>query len=236
MNCFDYRKLILADPRVQTPEQRQHVTECAACTAFLRESAGFEARLHDAMGVAAPEALAERVLLSTKIRRSGMRGWALALAASVLVAFGLGYFLRGALVYQGERVVQGDAVGGSHAAVAAIVYVIEYEPDLLKAGRAGEPATLRRAIDRLGMRIPTDATVRYLGRCPVPGGSGEHVVLTTAKGKSTLILTPDQTFASRVVVSHRDQMAIAAPRRSGGYVLVGDRLESLQRLEAELFM
>lgn len=234
MNCFDYRRLVLADPRVRRPEQQPHVTECAACAAFLRESVGFEARLHDAIGVAAPDALAERILLRRKIRRSGMRAWAL--AASVLVAFGFGYVLRGVFFHEGERVLRGDAVGGSHAAVSAIVYVIEYEPDLLKAGRTGDPMALRRAVDRLGMRIPAGATVRYLGSCPVPGGIGEHVVLTTAKGKSTLILTPDQAFASRVVVSHRDQMAIAAPRRSGGYVLVGERLEQLQRLEAELLL
>jgi hypothetical protein len=234
MNCFEYRKLVLTDPRVRTPEQERHVAECAACAGFLRDSAGFEARLHDAIDVPAPEALAERVLLRRKFRRSGMRAWAL--AASVLVAFGLGYFLRELPVHEGERVLRGDAVGGSHAAVSAIVYVIEYEPKLLQEGRTGDPAALRRAIDRLEMRIPAGASVRYLGPCPVPGGTGEHVVLDTAKGKSTLILTPDQGFASRVVVSHRDQVAIAAPRRSGGYVLVGGELERLKRLEAELLL
>jgi hypothetical protein len=234
MNCFEYRKLTLADPRVRTPEQERHLAECASCAGFMRESAGFEARLHDAIDVPAPEALTERVLLRRQARRSGLHVWAL--AATVLVAFGLGYFLRELSVGEGERVLQGDAVGGSHAAVSAIVYVIEYEPRLLQEGRTGDPAALRRAVERLGMRIPEGVTPRYLGPCPVPGGTGEHLVLKTPKGKATLILTPDQAFASRVVVSHRDQMAIAAPRGSGGYVLVGEQLEQLKRLERELLL
>ena len=234
MNCFDYRKLTLADPRARTPEQIRHLAECASCAAFMRESSGFETRLQEAIDVQAPEALAERVLFRRKIRRPRLHVWAL--AASVLVAFGLGYFLREPSLRESERVLQADAVGGSHATVAAIVYIAEYEQKLIDEGRTGDPAALRSAVERLGMRIPEGVAVRYLGECPVPGVTGEHVVLNTATGKITLILAPDQAFSSRVVVSHRDQMAIAAPRRSGGYVLVGDRLERLKRLEKDLLL
>lgn len=234
MNCFEYKKLMLADPRVRTPEQERHLAECASCAAFMRESAGFEARLHEAIDVPAPEALAERVLFRRKVRRPGLHMWAL--AVSVLVAFGFGYFLHEPSVREGERALRAEAVGGRHAAVAAIVYVAEYEQKLIEEGRTGDPATLRRAVERLGMRIPAGATLRYLGSCPVPGGTGEHVVLKTATGKTTLILAPDQAFSSRVVVSHRNQLAIAAPRRSGGYVLVGEQLEQLKRLERELLL
>ena len=234
MNCFEYRKLVLADPRHRTPEQERHAAECGACAGFQRESTAFETQLRDAISVQAPEALVDRVLVGRKMRRSNLHVWAL--AASVVIAFGAGYYMRGMYPTEREQVLLGDAVGGSHAAVAAIVYVTEYEPELLKAGRTGDPAVLRQAIDRLGMRIPAGVNLRYLGPCPVPGGAGEHVVLNTPDGKATLILAPDQAFASRVVVSHRDQMAISAPRRSGGYVLVGDRLEQLKRLEQELFL
>lgn len=76
--------------------------------------------------------------------------------------------------------------------------------------------------------------MRYLGKCPVPGGAGEHVVLQTELGRVTLILVPDHPLGPRVIVADRQMTALANPARSGGYILVADSLDRVKRIEKML--
>lgn len=231
MNCFEFRRLILADPRQRTGEQEDHLAQCAACSQLAREMDGLEARVHDAVLVPVPEALAERVLLRHKVRRpAGFGVWALA-ASLVLALAVVVQFYRGP-AGGGDRIVTAAALGENHQAVAAIAYVLDHEPQLLQENRAGDPAVMLGAFRQLGLKLPAkDVTVRYLGKCPVPEGTGEHVVLRTAFGQVTLILVPNQPFATRVVVAYRNKAAVASPARTGGYIVVADTLKEITRLE-----
>ncbi len=234
MNCFEFRRRILANPREKTREQEQHMSECAACANLAKEMESFEASIHDAVLVPVPEALAERVLLRHKIRSPGRLGvWAL--AASLIVALAVVIQLYHGAADDENRVVAAAALGDNHPAVAAISYVLDHEPQLLKEGLSGDPAVMRSALSRLGLTLPAGGiTVRYLGKCPVVGGTGEHVVLQTPFGHVTLILVPDQMF-TRVVVADRYMTAVASATRTGGsYILVSDSLASVKRVEKML--
>ena len=234
MNCLEFRKRLLTDPRVRTPELDQHLAECAACASLVREMEGFEARLHDAMRIPVPEALADRVLLRHKIRGPAVRAWAL--AASLIAALGVGIYFYRASVNEDERVLTAAALGAGHPAVTAIAHVLEEEPRMLKANRGVDPVVMREAFMRLGLNVPAQGTtVLYFDKCPMTGGAGHHVVLQTPFGKVTLILVPDQSLGARVVVADRDKTAIAAPRGSGGYILIADSLRSVRQTE-ELLM
>ena len=233
MNCFEFRKLLLADPRARTPGQDRHLAECPACANVAREMENLEARVHDAMRVPVPEALAERVLLRQKTRVPALRVWAL--AASLVAAIGAGaYFYRTAGNAE-EPMLVAATLGQNHPAVAAIAYVVDHEPQLLREGRSGDPAVMRSALVKLGLKLPANGvTVRYLGKCPVPSGTGEHIVLETALGKVTLILVPDQPLGPRVTVADRQMTALASPVRSGGYILVADSPDHVKRIEKML--
>ncbi|MBX9813040.1 MAG: DUF3379 domain-containing protein [Burkholderiales bacterium] len=131
------------------------------------------------------------------------------------------------------QVVAAAALGSNHPAVAAINYVLDNEPKLLKENRTGDMAVLLAALEKMRMRLPADGTtVRYLGKCPVPNGEGDHVVLQTPFGRVSLILVPDQLFASSVVVADRSMLALAAPTRSrnGSLILVADSVKTAQAL------
>jgi len=230
MNCFEFRKLLLTDPRVQTPEQERHLAGCDACANLAREMGAFEAHVHDALQVPVPEALADRVLLRHKIRAPAVRTWAL--AASLVAALGVGiYFYRVPLV-EHERVLTAAALGANHPAVTAIAHVLDEEPRMLKENRGVDPVVMRAAFMRLGLNLPANGTtVLYFDKCPMTGGAGNHVVLQTPFGQVTLILVPDQSFGARVVVADRDKTAIAAPHRAGGYILIADSLRNVRQTE-----
>jgi hypothetical protein len=184
------------------------------------------------MQVPVPEALAERVLLRRKVRNPALRMWAL--AASLAAAISAGWLYYGVADIAEEPVVAAAAVGVAHPAVAAIAYIQEYEPQLLKEGRTGDPAVMRNALARLGLKLPASGvSVSYLGKCPVPvpSGSGEHLVLKTATGQATLILVPDDALGSRVAVGDRGMTAVASSRGSGGYILVSDSIDRITRVE-----
>lgn len=231
MNCFEFRKLLLTDPRVRTHEQEQHLAGCDACESLTREMEGFEARVHDAVHVPVPEALAERVLLRQKIRAPALRAWAL--AASLVAALGTGiYFYRAS---DGEGVLTAAVLGVKHPAVVAIAHVLDEEPQMLMENRGVDPVMMRAAFTRRGLRVPANGTtVRYFDKCPMTGGAGEHVVLQTPFGQVTVILVPDQRFASRVVVADRDKTAVASPAGAGGYILIADTLKSAKQVEKML--
>ena len=233
MNCFQFRRLLLAEPRQITPEQKAHLAECGSCAQLVRGVEQLEERLAKAALVPVPEGLAERVLLRHKIR-SPNRWGTLALAASLLVAVGVAFYFN-EVPRQGDEIVSAERLTTNHPAVAAIFYVRDHEPQLLRENRSGDPAVMHAALSKLGLSLPANiGSVRYLGKCPVPGGTGEHIVLQTPFGHVTLILVPDQLFASRVVVSDRNLRALAAPTRSGSYILVADSAVTLKRVEAML--
>jgi hypothetical protein len=196
----------------------------------------FDAEIHGAALVPVPEGLAERVLLRHKVREPvrfggiGLGAWAL--AASLVVALGAVIQLYRADTEDQERVATAAAVGEGHAAIAAISYVLDHEPQLLKANTSGDPVVMKSALARLGLSLPANGTkVRYLGKCPVPSGEGEHLVLQTPFGQVTLILVPEQSLGPRVVVAYRDRTAIVNPLRSGSYIVVADSLRAVKRLE-----
>ena len=219
---------------------------CAKCAALAREIEDFDARIHDAAMVPVPEGLAERVLLRHKVREParfgkfgfgaggfGLGAWAL--AASLIIAL-----LAVIQIYRvdsgdQERIATAAAVGEGHAAIAAISYVLDHEPQLLKDNVSGDPAVMRSALTRLGLNLPAQGTtVRYLGKCPVPGGEGEHLVLQTPFGHVTLILVPEQSLGPRVVVAYRDQTAVVNPVQSGSYIVVTDSLKNVKQVEKML--
>ena len=233
MNCFEFRRLVLADPRARTPEQERHLAECAACSSLARDMERFEARIHDAVHVPVPEALAERVLLRQKIRVPALQAWAL--AASLIVALGVGIYFYGAPVSEDQRVLTAAALSASHPAVTAIAHVLDEEPRMLEENRGVDPVVMRAAFMRLGLNVPAKGTtVLYFDKCPMTGGKGDHVVLRTPLGQVTLILVPEQPFASRVVVADRDKTAVASPARAGGYILIADTLKNVKQVEKML--
>lgn len=212
------------------------MAQCAACTALAREVERVDAEIRGAALVPVPEGLAERVLLRHKVREparsSGFRFGVWAMAASLIVALGVAIHLYRADTGDQERITTAAAVGEGHAAVAAISYVLDHEPQLLKANVSGDPTVMKRALARLGLNLPTaGTTVRYLGKCPVPSGEGEHLVLQTPFGQVTLILVPGQSLGPRVVVAYRDQTALVNPVRSGSYIVVADSLRNVKQLE-----
>ncbi|WP_395679746.1 DUF3379 family protein [Dokdonella sp.] len=103
MDCLEFRRRLGSEPQVVDAAAQAHLAGCAGCAAATTAAQAFEARLANALAVAVPGDLANRILaaqranpVETKQPRRRL-GWiALAAAASLLLAFGVVRYQRAA--------------------------------------------------------------------------------------------------------------------------------------------
>ncbi|HMM72810.1 MAG TPA: DUF3379 family protein [Rhodocyclaceae bacterium] len=185
MNCLQYRREKLADPRRGTDASRAHEEACPACRAFARRLDVFEDRLAEVVRVPVPEGLAERALLGARRQRArSLRAWAL--AASVLIA---------ALAIWPGRVPPPEF---EYAHVGIEHVSSQDEPGARRAlatahGEASaDPRQFQSILAGLGAHVQGRlGEILYIHLCPLPvGGTGWHFVLDTEAGRATVILVP----------------------------------------------
>ena len=63
MNCLEFRREKLANPRRPSEQAQAHAQVCPGCAAFARGVDEEEAQIERALSVPVPEGLSERVLL-----------------------------------------------------------------------------------------------------------------------------------------------------------------------------
>ena len=213
MNCLEFRRLKLADPRRLPEDARSHANDCLACLAFARSVDESEAALERTLAVAVPEGLADRILLRQGGERRVSRR-AFALAATVLLAAA-----AGGIITRRDK-------DSSQQARIAIEHVLD-EPESLTTYYNADPVRLAEIVRDLGGNIREPiGRVRYIKRCPVEQGSGWHIVFETPQGLATLILVADRSIAAAATANLGRLTGRVEPIRGGYYALVTDSAES----------
>lgn len=221
MNCLDFRREKLADPRHLSREALAHLNDCAACRGFAAEIDGQEARLATALAVPVPEGLAERIVLR---RKTGARGgssprlWAL--AATVLLTFAFG-------------ILQWKDFPSQDYARLAIEHVM-HEPESFTSTGSADPELFRRVMHAFGGEMQASlGKIRYMKLCPVPEGTGWHIVFETEQGElATLILIPAKRMrAQSEQATVGGWNALARPGGQGYYAIITDSPDSLGKVD-----
>jgi Protein of unknown function (DUF3379) len=204
MNCLEYRRTKLSDPRRLPAEAQAHERECAQCLAFAREVDETDAAVAEALAVRVPEGLAERVLLRRRPARLGWAPWALAAGLVLALAATVHPFRDDPAQY----------------ARLAIEHVV-MEPESLTTERGNDPAIVQAAVRSFGGTLKEPlGRVRYVRLCPVEGGTGWHIVFETPEGLATLILVPDKHVASAAGADAGGLDAMVQPAPRGYYAIV----------------
>ncbi len=221
MNCLELRRLKLADPRHLAGPALEHMMGCETCRAFARRIDEQEVKLVQQILVAPPEGLADRVLLRVRDSRRAPQRRPLrlaALAAAVLLTLALSLTLR-------------PDETGLEAARIAIAHV-EHEPESFTTHRQVSHGDLRRvALDSGGQLAGSLGSVRYLRKCPVPGGLGWHLVMETHYGPVTVILVPTQSLLRGGSARSGKWLARSRPAGRGYYVVVADNPAGLEEAD-----
>ena len=207
MNCLEFRRLKLADPRRLPDAARAHVQSCASCAAFALGVDEGDTELVRALAIPVPDGLADRVLLrATGVDRPAWRAWAL--AASVFLGVGIATTF---FVY---------APSDAYARLA-IEHVVR-EPESLTTLYQENAATVAVALRSVGASIKSPiGQVRYIRLCPwEDGGTAWHIVFDTPQGLATLIVVADVRVRSKSNASSNGWNASVQPIRRGFYAVV----------------
>ena len=207
MNCLEFRREKLADPRRLSPENEAHAKQCPTCAAFAREVDEAERALDRALMAPVPEGLAERVLLHPQRPRHDWRLWAL--AASVLVAVALGFLV----VWEGPTKVD-------EYARLAIEHVV-MEPEAHTVVHDANPDAFRQVVQNLGGSVKDlPGKIRYMRLCPFGKGFAWHIVIETPEGLATLFLVPGNKPPATQAASVGGWSAAVEPTTQGYYAIV----------------
>jgi len=207
MNCLEFHRAKLADPRRLPLEAQSHAAQCAACAAFANSVDEAERDVERALAAPVPEGLADRILLRVHGARPAWKVWAL--AASIVLGIGLGV---AALLY--------PTPAGEHYAREAIEHVIA-EPESFTTVHLADVPSLDELIRTSGGRLKAPlGNVRYVKLCPVEGGTGWHIVFETPEGLATLLVIPGQPLGTTQHASSAEWSALARPTRRGYYAVV----------------
>jgi hypothetical protein len=218
MNCLEFRRLALVDPRRTSEEARSHALECAACREVLEKQREADDQLFSALQVPVPDGLADRILVS-RDHRPARRRFAWAMAATVLLTAGLGLLAR--------RYFAADPLG-----MEAIQHVAG-EPqsftDIQAVGADFLPAVLAEQ----GIRtIAAIGPVSYQRLCPMDGRTARHVVVRTPAGPVTLFFMADDPTWRRRYVTRADGMAaVTRPASKGSLAIVASSLAQAESVE-----
>jgi len=208
MNCLEFRREKLVDPRRLPESARLHALGCPDCDAFARSVDESEALIGRTLAVPVPEGLADRVLLRRQGAVLQVLPGARALAASVVAAVVT------------AAIVLNPAPADQYAQLA--IEHVQHEPESFTSVLHAEPESVEMALRSVGASIKASfGQVRYVRLCPLEGGgTGWHIVFDTPQGLATLILVPNKLARAKTESSVDGWHALVQPIPMGYYAVV----------------
>jgi hypothetical protein len=210
IDCADYRRSMLADPRDRDPRLTEHRADCHECTLYTERLLNFESRLDGALRVAVPSD--QVVPLRAKSPQSAPRsaayrkGW-LAMAASVLLAL----VVAGALWLA--------APGPSLA--ADVVTHMAGEPDAWRPTDPVPGAALQDVLNDSRLHLAASAgVVSYASSCTFRGHRVQHLVIQTSSGPVTVMVLVHESVAKPVQFDEQGYRGVIVPVTGHGSLAV----------------
>ena len=230
MNCLEFRRRLLTDPRVQDEAFRRHAATCAECAREAERMSRLDSNLQQALNVPPPEGLEARILLAQSLREErrlfGLSLRHLALAASLFLTLGV----AGWLGFQWTFLAQHSA-----GLPSLVLNHINDELHHLHVDEDVEPDQLARLFSRFGASIDSDiGHVNYAGVCGIRRHSGVHLILPGQEGPVSVLFMPGE-YPGRVesVRSARFEGKVI-PTSYGSMAVVGERGEPLSKVADRL--
>lgn len=215
MNCFEFRKICIAEPRSPNAGFRRHRAECPGCAAFAERQEGFERALARAIRIDVPPELSARLILRQTTQGVFPRRL-LAYAASVLVALGAAL----ALMWE-PRSQEIDRLVMEH---------ILDEPAHLMSQDELPIERVARVLANVGVTLRGElGVIRFADNCP--GRPGAHLVLAGRNGPVTVMIMPTRPVPTRQVLAHGGFSGIVVPAGTGSLAIVGFPGEPLDEHE-----
>jgi hypothetical protein len=224
MNCIDFRRIKLADPRRVSAVALAHAESCAGCSAFAREVDEMELELQRTLAIPVPDGLADRIMLRVSDRVTARwHRWGIAATVGLSFIVGLSYYST----FETQ----------AHPYARLAIEHVMMEPESFTTVRNATAEGLGAALNAFGgsLKRPIEK-IRYVRLCPMEEGLGWHIVFETPDGLATLILVPGKLQKGIQTASIGGWRAAVHPARDGYFVIVtgsGAAMASTERFVRE---
>lgn len=243
-DCNDYRRALLGDPSILTPEMQAHRASCAACTEFSGRLDRFEARLSRALrlpvddmpaatspladvsnpGLPAPAMpragsetvvpLRARAARDTQAATPSRPRW-LALAASVVVAL-----CTAAVLWLAEP--------RTSLAQDVVAHMADEPQAWAVTDSAVSPAKLQAVVAEAQMKLaPSGGRVSYANICEFRGHEVPHLVVQDSSGPVTVMVLVHESVRSAVDFDEGGYRGVIVPVAGHGSIAVLTRSHTL---------
>jgi hypothetical protein len=183
MNCLEFRRIVGAQPDLDSPEARDHAAACETCARYWLELRQMDRLIY--------RALAVDVGTPRRSRRIGARYWRL--AASIVAATVLGAFLWSA---QPRASLAEQLAAHARGEVSALVRT----PDRIEASE------LAAVFKQSGVRLRPEAIhVSYAMSCWFRGHFVPHLVVQTVRGPVTVLVLRHERSVPSGQVQHFEE-------------------------------
>lgn len=223
MNHNDARLRIGADPQTVPPELAEHLASCTECAQFQREMIVLDANIRRALELAPPgvapapgptapvvsiaEARANAQAPAPKRRASMWSGWALAASVGLVAVLGV-WVLR-----------------PNESLAHDVVKHVQIESNSWTDNEHVTPADVKDTLAQAGVSMDMDSDkVMYAHSCLFRGHVVPHLVVSTPKGRVTVIVLRYENVTRRMSF-HEDGMTgviMPAPHGSMAVLMQGD--------------
>lgn len=223
MDCLEFRRLLGSDPQVADAQARAHLAVCSGCATRAAEAQAFEALLSTALAVPAPAGLADRILATQRAGvvepfqpRRRLAWFALAAAASVLLAFGVARYRQATSL---------------RAMVAAHVTSPD-ESNALAMVAPVPQAEVERAFADRGVKLAdVPPEVAYVSECPIGRWRSVHMVSAGSGGPVSVVYIVRDRAAKPSGFHRAGLVAREVPMADGTLFMLADSDARFDALE-----
>ena len=219
MNCLDFRRQLNIDPHCAAADFVVHRQHCARCAEALERAHAFEGTLRKALQTPVPERLADSILLAQATRQQRQRetvrrGALLAVAAALVLAFGVG--LR------------------THAKTLPVLAVdhLYKEAFVLAMNQPIGDEEVRKAFAESGIALEhVPAGISFVYCCPFAGYHSVHLVMPESSGPVTVLYLTEDAVRERSNFSERGWQGRSVPLEHGTLVLLAHDSSHFDQVE-----
>jgi len=226
MNFSEFKKLLGADPWNRDSETLRARNSAPEFEQAAADAEAFENKLQSALLVQpSPDLLEGIKTISQEPARQ--RVWMpLALAASVLIAFGA----VGIVWKQSMQPPQWESI----EAYLADHYAHDGAAFIERATDAVSEQEINRIMASLnasaGQKL--SGRVTFIKYCPTPDGRGAHMVVSTQQGPVTIIFMPETNVIDGEMVEFDQMHAYLVNLEHGSAAIIGQRSQAVKSLES----
>lgn len=222
MDCLKFRRQMLEDPSRHDHDMADHEAACDSCGAFARSLRVDEAKLREALNVAPPAELTERIQLAVSFGpapkpRPAARWLSIAAAGLIAVTAATLGWLNYHKPYQDLSLER-----------SVLHHVADESRHLYDPGPA-DSADLQAVFQRFGADVSEQALgqVNFAGICMMRRNRGVHLVLRGEQGPVTVFFMPGEMANKPLALGSERFAGVIEPTEWGSIAVVGEQGEEL---------